>query len=135
MSAAININLDEQISPRNFVAQLPQSSPGSPWPERGELFRAESDLAFFPVYASAHFESERCSFAFFTETDLSAGGFGRQITLRYRIVPPVLEFLRQQPNQKFAFNFPIVSRPIADLHKVSMLNAIDLLSRFSRITG
>jgi hypothetical protein len=34
--------------------------------------------------------------------------------------------------QKFAFNFPIVSRQIVHLHKVRILNAMDLLSRFSR---
>jgi len=83
--------------------------------------------------AATHLESERRGFAFFTETNLSACRFGRQITLSYRIVTAALEVLRQQPKQKFAFNFPIVLRPIADLHKVSMLNAMDLLSRLSRI--
>src|SRR5206468_1713144 len=69
---------------------------------------------------------------FFTETNLSACRFGRQITLSYRIVAAALEVLWQQPNQKFAFNFPIVPRLVVDSHKMSMLNAMDLLSRFSR---
>ena len=66
---------------------------------------------------------------------MSAGRFGRQITLRYWIVPPALEVLRELLKQKFAFNFPIVSRLIVHLHKVRMLNAVDLLSRFSRSKG
>jgi hypothetical protein len=48
-------------------------------------------------------------------------------------VTAALEVLRQQPKQKFAFNFTIVSRQIVHVHKVRMLNATDLVSRFSRI--
>src|SRR6266478_305924 len=118
MSSAININLNEQIFPGNVVAYLAQTSPGSPWPKRSKLFRTEPDLAFFPVCAATHFKRKRCGFAFFAETNLPAGGFGRQITLRYRIVPPALEILRQLLNQKFAFNFPIVSRQIVQSHEM-----------------
>jgi hypothetical protein len=50
-------------------------------------------------------------------------------------MPPALQLIRQLLKQKFAFNFPIVSRQIVHLHKVRMLNAMDLLSRFSRNIG
>jgi len=117
------------------VAHLVQSSPSSCRPERGELFWAKLDLAFFPVCASAHFESERRGFSFSTQPHVSACALDCQITLRDRIVRPVLEFLRQPLNQKFAFDFPILRRSIVRLHKMEMLNAMDSLSRFSRTTG
>src|SRR5438034_5110776 len=44
MPSAININLDQSISPWNFVAQLAQPPPRSRRPERSELFGAESDF-------------------------------------------------------------------------------------------
>src|SRR5881396_185389 len=131
MFTAININLDHQIFPGNFVAHLAQSSAGSPWPKRSELSRAKPDLAFFPMRAAANFESKRCSFALFSKPNMPASGFGRQVTLRDWIMATALQFLRELLNQKFAFNFPIVSRPIP--HKAEILNATGLLSRFSRI--
>jgi hypothetical protein len=131
MSPLININLNNQIFPGNFAAHLAQSSPGSPWPKRVELFWAEPDLAFFPVCAAAHLESQRCSRAFLAETDLSACGFTRQITLIDNIAPRSVQLIRQPLKQKFAFNFPIVSCSSTFLHKANMLNAMSLLSRFS----
>jgi hypothetical protein len=50
-------------------------------------------------------------------------------------MPPALQLIGHLLKQKFAFNFPIVSRQIVHLHKVRMLNAMDLLSRFSRNIG
>jgi len=58
MSAAININFDQQISPGNFVAQLAQSSSNCRGPERGELLRAELDLPLFPVCAATHLKGQ-----------------------------------------------------------------------------
>src|SRR5207249_6964231 len=60
MFTAININLDHQIYAGNFIAHLAQSSPGSHWPKRSELFRAKPDLAFFPMRDAANFERTRC---------------------------------------------------------------------------
>ena len=110
-------------------------STGSPGPKCGELFRTELDLAFFTMCAATDLESQRHSFAFFSETNLSACGFGRKITLLDNVMPRALQLIGQLSKQKFAFNFPIVSRPIVHLHKVRMLNAMDLLSRFSRSIG
>ncbi len=135
MSATINIDLDESIFPGNFIPHLAQSSPCSPGPKLGELFWTELDLAFFPVRAATYLESERRSFAFFSETHLSACRFCRQITLLDNVMPRALQLIGQLPKQEFAFNFSIVSRLIFDLHKVRMLNAMDLLSRFSRRIG
>ena len=118
MSAAINIDLDEQIFPGNLIANLAQSSPGSSRPKRGELFRTETDLAFFPVRAATDLESKRRSFAFFSDTHLSACRFCGQITLFDWPVAMALQFLRQLSNQKFAFNFTIVSRQVVHLHGV-----------------
>jgi hypothetical protein len=118
MSAAININLNDQIFPGDVIAYLAQTSSGGSRPKRGELFRAEPDLAFFPVRAATHLESQRRSFAFFSETDLSARRFCRQITLVDNVMPQAVQFLRELPDQKFAFNFPVVSRQIVQSHKV-----------------
>ena len=108
MSAAIDINLDQEVFPENFTAQLAQSSPRRGGPERGELFWAELDLAFFPVYAASHFESQRRGFSFFAETNLPAGGLCRQVALRDDIAPRTVQFLRQLLKQKLALNFPAV---------------------------
>ena len=131
MSALINVNLNDQIFPGNFAAHLAQSSSGSPWPKRGELFWAKPDLAFFPVAAAAHFESQRCGAAFFAETDLSTCGITRQITLIDNVASR-LQVLGQPLQQKFAFNFSILCCWAVLLHKANMLNAMSLLSRFSR---
>ena len=132
MSTLININLNNYIFPGNFAAHLAQSSPGGSRPKRIELFWAEPDLAFFPVTTAAHLESQRCGRAFFAETDLSACGLTRQITLIDNVAPRAIQLIRQPPKQKFAFNFPIVYCSSIFLHKVNMLNAMSLLSRFSR---
>ncbi len=58
MFAAINIDLDQKIFPGHLVAQLVQPSSNCRWPERGELFRAELDFAFFALCAAAHLESQ-----------------------------------------------------------------------------
>ena len=60
MSAPINIELDQQTSPWDFVAHLSQSSPSRTRPERSELFRAYPDLAFFAMAAPTDLERERC---------------------------------------------------------------------------
>ena len=129
MFTAININLDHQISPGNFIPQLAQPSSRRARPQRSKLLWAELDLAFFPMRAAANFESKRCSFALFSKPNMSASGFGSQVTLRNWIMATALQFLRELLNQKFAFNFTIVSRPIP--HKAEILNATDLLSRIS----
>ncbi len=132
VSPLININLNNQIFPGNFAAHLAQSSTGRSRPKRVELFWTEPDLAFFPVCPAAHLESQRCSRAYFAETDLSACGFTRQITLIDNVAPRAIQFIRQSVKQKFAFNFPIICCSSIFLHKANMLNATGLLSRFSR---
>jgi len=133
MSPLININLNNQIFPGNFATHLAQSSPGSPWPKRVELFWTELDLAFFPVTTAAHLESQRGGRAFFAETNLPACRFTRQITLIDNIAPRAIQLVWQPLKQKFAFNFPIVCCSSIFLHKANMLNAMSLLSRFSRL--
>src|SRR5439155_13567149 len=123
---------NDSIFPGNFAAHLAQSSPRGPWPKRCELLWAKPDLAFFPVAATAHFESQRCGAAFFAETDLSAYGFARQITLFDNVTPRALQFIGQPLKQKFAFNFPIVYCWTVVWHKANMLNVTSLVSRFSR---
>jgi len=132
VSTLININLNNYIFPGNFAAHLAQSSPGGSRPKRIELFWAEPDLAFFPVCAAAHLESQRCGRAFSAETDLSACGLTRQITLIDNVAPRAFQFIGQPLKQKFAFNFSIVCCSSNFLHKANMLNAMSLLSRFSR---
>src|SRR5207247_335798 len=90
MSAAININLDQQVFPGNFVAQLAQSSARRRWPQRGELFWTQLDLALFPVCAAAHLEGQRRGLPFFAQTNLPACGLCCQITLCDDITPRTL---------------------------------------------
>jgi len=46
------------------------------------------------------------------------------------IAPRAQQVIRQPFKQKFAFNFPIVSRWTVAWHKANMLNAMSPLSRF-----
>src|SRR5207245_3152268 len=73
MSAPVNIELDQNVLPMNFVAHLAQSSPGSAGPERCELFRAQLDLAFLAMGAPTDLERQRRAAACLSEADLSAG--------------------------------------------------------------
>jgi hypothetical protein len=82
--------------------------------------------------AAAYLEGQRGYRAFFPETDLSACGFTRQVTLIDNVAPRPLHVIWQPLKQKFAFNFPIISCSRIFWHKVNMLNAMSLLSRFSR---
>ena len=81
VSPLININLNDEILPRNFTAHLAQSSPRCSGPQRVELFWTEPDLAFFPVRAAADLESQRWGVGFFAETDLSTCRFACKIAL------------------------------------------------------
>jgi len=97
-----------------------------------KLLRTQLDLALFPVCAAAHLERQRRSLALFPKPNVPASGFGRQVTLRDDVVSRAVQFLREPPHQKFAFNFPIVSRLVVHLPRGEILNAMDLLSRLSR---
>src|SRR5207253_2233540 len=44
ISTTISIDLDDQILPWDFVAELAQSPASRCWPQRGELFRTQLDL-------------------------------------------------------------------------------------------
>ena len=59
MSAEININLYDNVLPRNFVTHFSQSSPRRTWPKRGKLLRAKPDLAFFAVTATSDLKRQR----------------------------------------------------------------------------
>src|SRR6266496_3043631 len=126
MSAAININLDQQVFPGNFVAQLAQPPANGRGPKRGELFWAELDLALLPVCTAAHLESQRRGFPFFAETNLPACGLCCQITLCDDIAPRTLKFFRQQFKQKLALDFPAVWKSLLHWCEVRMLTTINL---------
>ena len=66
MSAPINIQLDQQIFPRNFVAHFPQSSPSRTGPERRELLLAQFDLAFFAMAPPTDLKCQRRSLVCFS---------------------------------------------------------------------
>src|SRR5690242_1614076 len=114
------------------MAHLTYTSPSRRRPQRGKLFCAKLDLELFAMSATSYLKGQRCSLALFSKTDLSACRFCCQVTLRDWIMAAALQFLRQPLDQKFAFNFPILSRPIVHSHKAEILNATALVSRFSR---
>jgi hypothetical protein len=132
MSAPINIDLNQQIFARNFVAHFSQSSPGRTRPERCELLLAQFDLAFFAMAAPTDLKREGRSAASLSQADLSTSRLGRQITLLDKKASRPLQIVRQPFDQKFSLNFAIVSRSIRPSHKVNILSAIHVVSRFSR---
>jgi hypothetical protein len=110
MSTTINIEFDQQTFPGNFVAHFSQPSAGRAGPERRELFRCQLDLTFFAMSASANLERQRRTAAYLSDADLSAGRFGCQIALLDNKTPRSFQVVRQPFDQKFSFNFAIVSR-------------------------
>ena len=94
MSAPINIELDQQIFPRNFVPHFSQSSPGRTGPERRELLLAQFNLAFFAMAAPTDLKCQRRSLVCFSKPYLSACGFRGQITLLDNEAPRPLEVIR-----------------------------------------
>jgi len=135
MSAAINVDFDHNVVPGNFITHLSQSSPGRTRPERCELFRAQLDLAFFAMAAPTDLKCQRHSVARLSQANLSAGGLGCQITLLNNKASPLLEILRQPFDQKFSFNFAIVSRSSFPCHKANIVNVIRSVSRLSRVAA
>jgi hypothetical protein len=96
------------------------------------LFWTEPDLAFLAVCAPANLKSERRGLAFLSQTHVSATRLIREVALRDLKPSRTQNFRGQSLNQKFAFDFPIVWRSTLFLHKAKMLNAMSLVSRFSR---
>src|ERR1051325_1783796 len=133
MSAAVNIKFYQQTFPRDFIAYLSQPPAGCPRPERRELFRAQLDFALFAMAVSTHLERERLNVALLPKADLSAGDFRCQITLLNNKASPLLQILRQSLDQKFSFDFAIVSRSVILSHKFNIVSVMHSVSRFSRI--
>jgi hypothetical protein len=132
MSPAINIELDQQVVPGNFVAHLSQSSPDRARPERCELLRSQLNLAFFAMAPPTDLKRKRRCMPSLSKANLSAGRFRRQVTLLDNKASRPFQVVRQPVDQKFPFNFAIVSRSIISSHRMNMLNAKHLVSRFSR---
>ena len=63
---------------------------------------------------------------------MPASRFRGQIALGNDTASRLLQSLRELFQQKLAFDFPAVWRSTILLHKVKMLNATSLVSRFSR---
>ena len=106
----INVDLDNELSPWNFVTDLAQPSAARCRPQRRELFRTQPDLAFLARGAPANFESERRSLSFLAQTDMSAAGFVCQITLGDQKAPKTIEPRRQFFDEKLALDFAAVLR-------------------------
>jgi hypothetical protein len=131
MSAAINIDFDHNAVPWDFVSHLSQSSPGRTRPQRCKLFRAQLDLAFFAMAAPTDLKREGCSVPRFSQTNLSTSRLGCQITLLDNKASRLFQIVRQPFDQKFSFNFAIVSRSIVPSHKLNIVNVMRSLSRLS----
>src|SRR5262249_49932130 len=131
MSAAINIDFDHNLVPWHFVTDLPQSSAGGTRPQRCELFRAQLDFAYFTMAAPTNLKREGRSVARLSQTNLSTSRLSCQITLLDNNVSRPLQLVWQPFDQKFSFNFAIVSPSIVPFHKLDILNAICSVSRFS----
>ena len=132
VSASINIQLDQQIFPRNFVAHLSQSSARRARPERCELFRGQLDLTFFAVAVATDLESQRSNMASLSKADLSPSPFGCEIALLDNKASPPFQVVGHPSDQKFSLNLAIVLRSIVPSHRVHIVNAMRSLSRLSR---
>src|SRR5215472_14785471 len=82
IAAVINVALNLQIFPRNFVTGFAQSPPRRGRPERVELLRAQPDLAFFPRRRPSNLERKESRFSLFAQADVPPARFVRQISLR-----------------------------------------------------
>src|SRR5207249_11727886 len=84
VAAAIYVDFDLEIFPWNLVTSLAQSTTARGRPQQGELLRTQSNFAFFARSAAANLEGERNSFGFFSQANVTAARFVREITLRDR---------------------------------------------------
>ena len=84
--------------------------------------------------APTDLKRQRPSVARLSQANLSAGRLGCQITL---LDNKASQLLADCPaaicDQKFPFNFAIVSRSIFPSHKVHIVNAMRSVSRLSRV--
>src|SRR5215831_16968775 len=83
--------------------------------------------------ASADLKRERCSFPGLPQTNLSTSRLGCQITLLDNEASSLLQIIRQPGDQKFSFNFAVVSCSIVSSHKLNIVNVMRSVSRLSRI--
>ena len=101
VATVINVDFDLEIFPRNLVTGLAQSTTARGRPQQGELLRTQSNFAFLARSAAANLEGERNSFGFFSQANVTAARFVREITLRDRKMARAQNFDRQSLDQKF----------------------------------
>ena len=104
----IDVDLDYEISPRNFVARLLQPPADRSGPEHGELFRTQFDLAFVADISAHKFEGERQVAAFFSKPHMSIVRLGDEITLRDFEISSAFQIRRQTFDQKLPFDLAII---------------------------
>src|SRR5262249_14986114 len=80
---------------------------------------------------ATNLKREGRSVARLSQTNLSTSRLSCQITLLDNNVSRPLQLVWQPFDQKFSFNFAIVSPSIVPFHKLDILNAICSVSRFS----
>jgi len=85
--------------------------------------------------APTDLKRQRPSAARLSQANLSAGRLGCQITLVDNKTSKLFQNVRQPffVDQKFPFNFAIVSYSIVSSHKLNIVNAMRSVSRLSRI--
>jgi len=85
--------------------------------------------------APTDLKRQRPGAARLSQANLSAGRLGCQITLVDNKTSKLFQNVRQPffVDQKFPFNFAIVSRSIFPSHKVHIVNAMRSVSRLSRV--
>src|SRR5438105_5118633 len=104
----IDVDLDYEISPRNFVARLLQPPADRSVAEHGELFRAQFDLACVADISAHKFEGERQVAAFFSKPHMSIVRLGDEITLRDFEISSAFQIRRQTFDQKLPFDLAII---------------------------
>jgi hypothetical protein len=87
--------------------------------------------------APTDLKRQRPTAARLSQANLSTGRLGCQITLVDNKASKLFQIVRQPffVDQKFPFNFAIVSRSIFPSHRVDIVNVIRSVSRLSRVAA
>jgi hypothetical protein len=96
------------------------------------LFRAQLDLAFFAMAATTDLKREGRLVPRLSQANLSADRLCGKITLFDDEASRLFQIVRKAFDQKFSFNFAIMSHSSVPFHERNIVNAMRSVSRLSR---
>jgi len=105
VATVINVDLDLQFFPRDFVTRFVQPAPACRRPQHRKLCLTQTNLAFFARRSPSYLERQKSGIALFPKTNVPSPSFVREITLGNPEMTRAQNFNRQMPNQKFSLDF------------------------------